>query len=129
MRRLVLVHLIVWVALAAPALARAQTLLQTASSTSSETQSTTAPQTPAQPAAAPAPAAGVDTSRSLFDPMPRQFQFGGRASSVDGDPARFQRYQDIRDGILFTDARYFRNDAAGAWLFRATADNLGWRDQ
>jgi MtrB/PioB family decaheme-associated outer membrane protein len=55
-------------------------------------------------------------------------QIGGRFSSIDGDPARFQRYQDIRDGVLFTDARYARDDPGGAWLFRAAADNLGWRD-
>ena len=42
--------------------------------------------------------------RSLFEPTWRQFQIGGRFTSVDGDPARFQRYQDLRDGVLFTDA-------------------------
>ena len=56
-------------------------------------------------------------------------QFGGRWSSVSGDPARFQRYQDLRDGVLFTDARFAREDPDGNWLFRAAADNVGWRDQ
>ena len=73
--------------------------------------------------------AGVDTSRSLFEPTWHQFEFGGRISSVSGDPARFQRYQDLRDGILFTDARFERADPGGAWLFHAGADNVGWRDQ
>ena len=59
----------------------------------------------------------------------RQFQIGGRLTSVDGDPARFQRYQDLRDGVLFTDARYAREDPIGSWLFRVAADNVGWRDQ
>jgi MtrB/PioB family decaheme-associated outer membrane protein len=67
--------------------------------------------------------------RSLFDPTWRQFQISGRAASVDGDPARWQRYQDLRDGLLFTDARYERTDPNGAWLFHGGADNVGWRDQ
>src|SRR5262245_41567512 len=83
-----------------------------------------------KPQAAPAPAApAVDESRSLFELAPRQFEIGGRISSIDGDPARFQRYQDLRDGVLFTNARYTREDASGSGLFRASADNVGWRDQ
>ena len=50
--------------------------------------------------------AAVETPHSLFDQTWHQFQFGGRATSIDGDPARFQRYQDVRDGVHFTDARY-----------------------
>jgi MtrB/PioB family decaheme-associated outer membrane protein len=95
----------------------------------------TPPPTPAQQPAAPAPvtpdqAAPADTAastRSLFAPTWRQAQISGRLSSVDGDPARFQRYEDLRDGVLFTDARYAREDAN--WLYRAGADNVGWRDQ
>ena len=74
--------------------------------------------------------AGTDVaSRSLFEINQNQFELGGRLSSVDGDPARFQRYQDIRDGVLFTRGRYARDGADGRWLFRAGADNVGWRDQ
>jgi MtrB/PioB family decaheme-associated outer membrane protein len=68
-------------------------------------------------------------SGSLFDPMPRQFQIGGRFSSIAGDPARFQRYQDLRDGVVFTDARYESEGPEGAWFFRGAADNVGYRDQ
>jgi MtrB/PioB family decaheme-associated outer membrane protein len=78
--------------------------------------------------APPPPATDLDT-RSLFDTRANQAEIGGRFSSVDGDPARFQRYQDIRDGVLFTDARYSRSDSGGRWLFNASADNVGWRDQ
>ena len=67
--------------------------------------------------------------RSLFEPTWRQFQIGGRLSSVSGDPARWQRYQDLRDGVSFTDARYEKEGPEGAWLFHAAADNLGYRDQ
>src|SRR3954451_12791397 len=79
-------------------------------------------------AAAPAPV-GLDTMRSLFDESWRQLQIGGRFTSIDGDPARFQRYQDVRDGVLLTDVRYAKEDAKGAWRYHVTADNVGYRDQ
>src|SRR5262245_39973791 len=98
---------------------------------SSSPQVLASAQTPAPapaPAQTPAPAdaAAADTSRSLFAPTRRQFQLGGRFTNVDGDEARFQRYQDVRDGVLFTDAKYAYDAPNGAWLFRGTADNLGW---
>jgi hypothetical protein len=62
---------------------------------------TAAAQAPAQPAAPATPAAGSESTRSLFAPTPREFLIGGRFSSVDGDQARFQRYQDMRDGLYF----------------------------
>ena len=106
MRRLVLVHLIGCGVLVAPTAALAQS------------------QAPA-PASAQAPAATEADTRSLFDPRANQMQIGGRFSSIDGDPARFQRYQDLRDGVHFTDARYARSDPGGRWLFNAGADNVG----
>ena len=54
----------------------------------------------AQPAAAPDPLA--EDTRSLFAPSWNMFQLSGRVSSVAGDPARWQRYQDLGDGLLFT---------------------------
>jgi MtrB/PioB family decaheme-associated outer membrane protein len=86
-------------------------------------------QQPATPPAAAPATSGPDTSRSLFEPTWGQVQFGGRLTSIDGDPARFQRYQDVRDGVLLTDARWARQDSAGHWQLHATADNVGWRDQ
>src|SRR6478672_6878379 len=83
----------------------------------------------AQGAAASQAAPAVDSTRSLFDTLPNQFSFGGRLSSVDGDPARWQRYQDFRDGVLFTDARFTREDPKGLWFLHGSADNVGWRDQ
>src|SRR3954447_23353581 len=93
-------------------------------------------QAPAAPAtaraagrsAAPAADADADT-RSLFDETWNQFQLGGRLSHIDGDPARFQRYQDVRNGVLFTNARFSRQDPGGLWQYRVTADNVGYRDQ
>ena len=84
-------------------------------------------QKPAQPAAAPA--ATDDTSRSLFALTDRELFVGGRATSIDGDPARFQRYQDVRDGLLFSGFRYAFAQPGGAHTFNARANNVGWRDQ
>jgi MtrB/PioB family decaheme-associated outer membrane protein len=83
-------------------------------------------------AAAPAPAAPSAPELplpSLFAPTWRQFQIAGRVSSVTGDPARWQRYEDIRDGLLFTDVRYAREWEKSGQLFQVTGDNVGWRDQ
>ena len=66
-------------------------------------------------------------ARGLFTPTWRQAQISGRWSSIAGDQARFQRYEDLRDGLLFTDARYARERPN--WLYRVGADNVGWRDQ
>src|SRR5580765_2196408 len=88
-------------------------------------------QTPAQPAppAAASPAADDTASRSLFDVTDREFFIGGRVTSIDGDPARFQRYQDVRDGLLFSDFRYAFAQPDGSYTFKARANNVGYRDQ
>ena len=83
------------------------------------------PSAPAAPAAAQA--AAEDEERSLFETTARQLHLGGRFSSISGDPARFQRYEDLRDGLLFTAFRYAGEK--NAQLFQVAADNLGWRDQ
>jgi MtrB/PioB family decaheme-associated outer membrane protein len=106
--------------LAAPAAARAQGAAQPPAPPST--------QSPAQPAA-PAPADEPDASRSLFEPTARQFLIGGRVTSVDGDPARYQRYQDERDGLLFSNFRYAFAKPDGTWDFQARAENVGYRDQ
>ncbi len=85
-------------------------------------------QAPAQPAA-PAAADASDASRSLFEPTSREFLIGGRVTSVDGDPARYQRYQDERDGLLFSNFRYSFAKPDGTWDFDARAENVGYRDQ
>ena len=85
-------------------------------------------QTPAQPAAA-SPTAADETSRSLFTLTDRELFIGGRATSIDGDPARFQRYQDVRDGLLFSGFRYAFAQPDGTYDFHARANNVGYRDQ
>jgi MtrB/PioB family decaheme-associated outer membrane protein len=116
MRRLSFISLILLVAAAAPqwALAQAGSQPQT--------------QPPAQPAAA-SPSAAEEPSRSLFAVTDRELFIGGRVSSIDGDPARFQRYQDLRDGLLFSGFRYSFAQPDGTYDFRARANNVGYRDQ
>ena len=138
MRRLVLVSFTISLGLAIPVVVRAQTVSETTPAPSPATagaQTTPAsgqakPATPPAATAAQTPAApAVEVTHSLFDQTWHQFQFGARVTSIDGDPARFQRYQDVRDGVLFTDARYASEAPEGDWPFRATADNVGYRDQ
>ena len=74
-------------------------------------------------------AADSETLPSFFDVAPNQFEVGGRLTSESGDPARFQRYGDFRDGLLFDTARFTREHPTGSWLFTAGADKVGWRDQ
>ena len=50
-------------------------------------------------------------------------------TSIDGDPARFQRYQDVRDGLLFPASAMRSRKPDGAYDFHARANNVGWRDQ
>jgi MtrB/PioB family decaheme-associated outer membrane protein len=141
MRRLALVTFTVSLGLAIPAVGRAQPPDQSPAASSGAAGQAKPPASPPTadqakpPASPPAPTAQTPAApapeepHSLFDQTWHQFQFGGRVTSIDGDPARFQRYQDIRDGVLFTDAKYASEAPEGDWAFRAAADNLGWRDQ
>ena len=156
MRRLVLIVVFAGLGAAVPRAARAQatssqptttppdSLSSAAPSLSPGTQATAGAQTPAKtppqtpapagqtPPQTPAPAAAAtptETPRSLFEPTWHEFLIGGRATAIDGDPARFQRYQDVRDGIMFTGARFATEAPEGDWSAKALADNVGWRDQ
>jgi MtrB/PioB family decaheme-associated outer membrane protein len=118
--------------LAPPLPAAAQTSANTATAgTSASTPTPASSQTkPPPPAQAPQPAATPDLSaedtRSLFAPGWNMFQLSGRLSSVSGDPARWQRYQDLRDGLLFTEGRVLHETPD--WMGNFSADNVGWRD-
>jgi MtrB/PioB family decaheme-associated outer membrane protein len=134
MLSLTLVSVICCSGLAAPAAMTSQAVAQQTASSAPPAQSGAAPQTkPTEPPQTPTPPAtaseAAEPSRGLFEQTWEQFEIGGRFSSIDGDPARFQRYADIRDGILFTDARYAREHPDGTWAYRVGADNVGWRDQ
>lgn len=73
------------------------------------------------PAQSPAPAPGPISAQV------GTIEFGGRITGASGDPARFQRYRDVRDGLTLQLFR-FENDRS-AWAFNAGADNVGYRDQ
>lgn len=132
MGRRTLVHLVCWfglVVVPVAALAQSAAPAQAPTPPGSKSHPDSQGQTPASPPAASSQVTNEEEGRSLFEPTWRQFMFGGRISSVDGDPARWQRYQDIRDGVLFTDARYAGETADENWQYRTAIDNLGWRDQ
>ena len=88
-----------------------------------------APQPAVAQAASQAASDPADDSRSLFELTDREILIGGRASSIDGDPARFQRYQDVRDGLLVSGFRWSFAPPDGVNSVRARANNIGWRDQ
>ena len=78
--------------------------------------------------AAPAFAQTADEEpASLFTPSANEVEVGGRWTSVSGDPARFQRYQDLRSGLLVDALRYSRQ--TDIWAFSFGAENVGYRDQ
>ena len=124
MRRVIFTSLLSALALSVPVIVSAQATTPPASP-----PSTTAAQDKPAASAQPADAPAAEKPHGLFDETWHQFEFSGRLTSVEGDPARFQRFQDMRDGVLFTDAKYAKEAPGGDWLFRAAADNVGWRDQ
>lgn len=53
--------------------------------------------------------------------------FGGRASSVRGEPARYERYRDLGDGLFLGTMRL--NRETNGWVMALGANNVGRRDQ
>ena len=89
-------------------------------------QQAPAPQTAAQtPAVATAPQTA--TPASTLAPKAGTVDFGFRFNDVSGDPARYQRYQDLRQGAFLD--RFHFNRENESWLFNANARNVGYRDQ
>ncbi len=82
------------------------------------------------PASAPAtektPAAADTAGTSTFAPTSR-IDFGFRGNSLTGDPARFQRFRDERDGGYIPVFKFQRENETT--FFRAEANNVGYRDQ
>ncbi len=79
-----------------------------------------------QQAPAPQSAAQPATPASSFTPKVGQFDFGFRADDITGDPARYQRFRDLRQGA-FVGLKL--NRETETWLFKADATNVGYRDQ
>lgn len=76
------------------------------------------------PATAPAttPATAPDTAPAISG----WFDFGYRGSSVDGDKARWERYRDLRDGLL---TRMNVGKETETSALRFSAANIGYHDQ
>src|SRR6266542_174666 len=88
----------------------------------------------AQEAAATATAAQPDVVKtaapaSLDTPLFNQVDFALRGTSFgsDSDPARYQRYRDIRDGGTVDRFRLFKDTSE--YKYTVQADHIGYRDQ
>ena len=79
-------------------------------------------------AAAPQPTGAVSaTDTTAFTPKFGRVDFGYRGNDVTGDAARFQRYRDLRDGGYVDQFRFTKDRET--WIFDASANNVGYRDQ
>lgn len=81
----------------------------------------------AQQSDAPNPPSPYQPSASFLSSRAGQVDFGIRASSIDDDAARFQRFRDLRDGATLDTFRWEKERAK--WIFNAEANNVGYRDQ
>lgn len=79
---------------------------------------TTPPAPPARTPEAPTTSTGANTG---------WIDLGVRATGVEGDPARFQRYRDLGDGLFLETFR--QSGERNGWLFSAGADHVARRDQ
>jgi MtrB/PioB family decaheme-associated outer membrane protein len=92
-----------------------------------------APSTPAPaqvPGGAVAPAAAAQEEEVDEDRLPTTYgsiDLGVRASDVDGDAARYERYRDMGDGLFLERARYATEKRG--WMLSFGADHTGRRDQ
>ncbi|HTM26061.1 MAG TPA: MtrB/PioB family outer membrane beta-barrel protein [Vicinamibacterales bacterium] len=78
----------------------------------------------ATPAAAQAP---IPSTTSSFVPNIGNIDFGFRTDNVTGDAARYSRFRDLREGAYVDRFRFTKE--TDIWAFRATANNVGYRDQ
>ncbi len=81
-----------------------------------------------------APAAQPDVPKAAAPSIPEfgfvnEIEFGARGTSFDAgsDKARFQRYQDLRDGATLDKIRFSKS--TDSWLVDLQADHVGYRDQ
>ena len=83
----------------------------------------------ATPAAQPDVAKAEKSSSSSEFPIVNVLDIGVRGTSFgsDSDPARFQRYRDVRDGGTVDRFRLFKD--TNAYRYNLQADHVGYRDQ
>ncbi|HEX8030664.1 MAG TPA: MtrB/PioB family outer membrane beta-barrel protein [Vicinamibacterales bacterium] len=80
------------------------------------------------PPSLPAPTDPVSIGRSEFSgKWYGSVDFGGRATAIDGDEARAQRYRDLRSGLFANNLIIGRRTQD--WMIEGQAWNIGYRDQ
>ena len=89
-----------------------------------------APVAPAAATTAQPPAAATPAETEEHPPLPRtygSFDFGIRASHLDGDAARYERYRDLGDGLVLDRIRF--DTQQRGWMLGLAADHGGRPDQ
>src|SRR5215831_2906971 len=71
------------------------------------------------------PAAGQEAAAAA--PTNGAVDVGAQFTSVSGDEARYQRYRDLRSGVLVDG--FHLTHAKNDWTFNVTANHVGYRDQ
>jgi MtrB/PioB family decaheme-associated outer membrane protein len=82
---------------------------------------------PATSGPAPSPATQADVPSAASTPNLGRVDVGVRGDNVAGDPARYNRFRDIRDGAFLDRFRFAKT--TDAWLLLGEAFNVGYRDQ
>jgi MtrB/PioB family decaheme-associated outer membrane protein len=83
--------------------------------------------TPAPALAQNPPQAGAAPASDTPAVTVGEIDFGGRLTSIAGDPGRYQRLRDLRSGPTLDRFRYTRDRET--WVFDARVDHVGYRDQ
>jgi MtrB/PioB family decaheme-associated outer membrane protein len=79
------------------------------------------------PVATAIPPTAAATAAPSLTPKLGQVDFGVRGDSSTGDTARYQRFRDLRGGAYLD--RFKLGKETEQWVFKATAGNVGYRDQ
>jgi MtrB/PioB family decaheme-associated outer membrane protein len=79
------------------------------------------------PAPANSAASQGDIPATAVTPGLGRVDFGVRADNLSGDPARYNRFRDVRDGAFLE--RFKFEKQTDSWAFLGLASNLGYRDQ
>jgi hypothetical protein len=75
----------------------------------------------------PALAVAQQEDTAALPPATGWLDFGVRGTHVSGDPARYERYRDLGDGLFLETFRLSRD--RNNWLFDLRGDHVGRRDQ
>jgi MtrB/PioB family decaheme-associated outer membrane protein len=82
---------------------------------------------PAKPSASQKPAQEPAAEEEELPVFENMIDVGARATSLDGDAARYERYRDLGDGLFLENVRLARE--RNGLLFDFAAEHVGRRDQ